>query len=184
MKLAQLIRAGWLIVLAFAASSCAVARVTVDSAAAGSPPTVRETVPVVMQLAFTPEDEEARARQELLEATRALDGTAVFFETGRAELSSEGKVKLRRVAEILRRYPSFRIRIEGNADERGASDYNYALGEKRAYAARDFLVGLEVHPEQVNCISRGETRPLAPSSTEESWKLNRRDDVVPVGDHQ
>ena len=186
MRLAQPTGARWMIALAtVAVTGCAVARVTVDSAAGGSPAAERQTQPVVMQLAFAPqEDEQDRARQELVSASRALDGTAVFFETDKADLSSEGQVKLRRVAEILRRYPAFRIRIEGNADERGGPEYNFELGRMRACNARDFLVSLKVSPRQVTCVSNGATSPVAPGGGEENWKLNRRNDVVPTGNSE
>ncbi|HCF60245.1 MAG TPA: hypothetical protein DFS52_19885 [Myxococcales bacterium] len=185
MKLAQPCAARRMIALAAAvmASGCAVARVTVDSAAGGAPAPTPEAVPMVMQLDFSPQQRDTeRARQEIIEASRALDGTAVFFETDKAELSNEGKVKLRRVAEILRRYPAFRIRIEGNADDRGAVEYNYDLGYRRACNARNYLVLLQVSPQQVTCMSNGEARPLAPGKTEDDYQLNRRNDVVPVTD--
>ncbi|MGI5862291.1 MAG: OmpA family protein [Myxococcales bacterium] len=185
MKLAQPCAARWIVALTAAvmASGCAVARVTVDSAAGGAPAPAPEATPMVMHLDFSaPENDTERARQEIIEASRALDGTAVFFETAKAELSDEGKVKLQRVAEVLRRYPAFRIRIEGNADDRGTEEYNYDLAYRRACNARNYLVSLQVNPRQVTCVSNGEAMPLAPGKTEVDRKLNRRNDVVPVTD--
>jgi peptidoglycan-associated lipoprotein len=188
MKFPQPNTARWAaaVVAALFASGCAVARVTVDSAAGGGTPAI-EPAPVVMQLDFSPNDggdERARAQRELVEASRALDGTALFFETGKADLSNEGKLKLRRVAEILRRYPAFRIRIEGNADERGNAEFNYDLGQRRACNARDYLLSLEIGPTQVSCRSLGESNPVAPGHGEDDWQLNRRNDVVPVQDKE
>lgn len=170
------------------ASGCAVARVTVDSGGnaktplaaqdAGQPP---QQMPVVMQLAFAPQENDlTRAQREIDDATRALEGTALFFETDKADLSKEGKVKLYRVAQILRRYPDFRIRIEGHADARGSASYNDELGQKRACNARDYLLSLQVDALQVSCVSFGKQRPLAPGNTAADHQLNRRNDIVPV----
>lgn len=172
----------------FLASGCAVARVTVDSGGnAKTPMATREAseprrqVPVVMQLAFAPQESDlVRAQREIDEATRALEGTALFFETDKADLSKEGKVKLYRVAQILRRYPDFRIRIEGHADARGTLAYNDALGQKRACNARDYLLSLQVDELQVSCVSFGKERPLAPGDSDADHQLNRRNDIVPA----
>ncbi len=64
--------------------------------------------------------------------------------------------------------------IEGHADERGTSEYNLALGEKRAQAVKDYLVGLGVSASRLSTISYGEERPLDPGHNELSWVLNRR----------
>lgn len=174
------------------ASGCAVARVTVDSGGNAKTPLAAQDarqsprqVPVVMQLAFAPQENDiTRAQREIDEATRALEGTALFFETDKAELSKEGKVKLYRIAQILRRYPDFRIRIEGHADARGSIDYNEELGQKRACNARDYLLSLEVNALQVSCVSFGKQRPLAPGNTAADYQLNRRNDIVPVQAHE
>ena len=169
-------------------SGCAVARVTVDSGGPAKGPAVaREEapaprqLPVVMQLAFAPQESELlRAQREIDEATRALSGTALFFETDKSELSKEGKVKLYRVAQILRRYPDFRVRIEGNADARGTIAHNDELGRRRACNARDYLLSLEVDALQVSCVSFGKERPLAPGNSAADHQLNRRGDIVPA----
>ncbi|MDR0965101.1 MAG: OmpA family protein [Myxococcales bacterium] len=177
-------------------SGCAVARVTVESGGAVRTPVAaneanqhqgprqapsQQQVPVVMQLAFAPQENEvARAQREIDEATRALEGTALFFETDKSDLSKEGKVKLYRVAQILRRYPDFRIRIEGHADARGTVAYNDELGQKRACNARDYLLSLQVDALQVSCMSFGKQQPLAPGNTAADYQLNRRNDIVPA----
>jgi len=163
-------------------AGCATATVRVDSNAAGTPAVTTEPTPVVMQLAFQPEETEACACHDLNEAMRSLATTSLFFETDKSDLSPDGKAKLRRVAEVLRRHPTFKVRIEGNADERGGETYNFVLAKKRACTARDYLIDLDVHPRQVSCESNGSAKPVVPGSGEENWKLNRRNDVVPV-DH-
>ena len=89
-------------------------------------------------------------------------------------------IPLGRVAQILRRYPDFRIRIEGHADARGTLAYNDALGQKRACNARDYLLSLQVDELQVSCVSFGKERPLAPGDSDADHQLNRRNDIVPA----
>ena len=141
-------------------------------AAAASP-----AQPVVLQLVFAPEDSQARAGVELMEAFAPTAGTSLFFETGQASLSQDGKVKLLRIGEVLRRYRTMRVRIEGNADERGPVDYNMELGARRAQAAKDYLLTVQVKPDQILLRTNGAQRPLAKGHDEDSWQLNRRDDV-------
>ncbi|MBI5544872.1 MAG: OmpA family protein, partial [Deltaproteobacteria bacterium] len=119
----------------------------------------------------------AQAGAELVTAIAPVEGTSVFFETGKASLSPEGRVKLLRIAEVLRRYPDLNVRVEGIADERGTATYNLELGARRAQAAKQYLISLQVRPEQVLLTSHGADRPLAPGHNEDSWQVNRRTDV-------
>ncbi|MBI4561821.1 MAG: OmpA family protein, partial [Candidatus Rokubacteria bacterium] len=82
---------------------------------------------------------------------------------------------LNRHAEWFRKNPTTLVLIEGHADERGTNEYNLALGERRAKAAKDFLVSLGISHPRINQISYGEERPACKESTEECWSQNRRD---------
>ena len=84
------------------------------------------------------------------------------------------KSSLEKNARELKNFPSVNIIIEGHCDERGTEDYNLALGEKRAKAARDYLVSLGVKSGRITIVSYGETRPFAYGHDESSWKQNRR----------
>ena len=77
-------------------------------------------------------------------------------------------------AAVLMDNPSVKIRIEGHCDSRGTEDYNLALGEKRALAARDYLVNFGIAQSRISVISYGEERPLDPAETEKAWAKNRR----------
>ena len=176
-------RIGWGL-LAIAASGlggCATNIMTVPGpqlAAASAPAAAQPAMqPVVLQLVVAPEGSQARAGSELADALAPVAATALFFETGQATLSPDGKVKLLRIAEVLRRYPTLKVRVEGNADERGAPDYNLELGARRAVAAKDFLLSVKVMPDQIILRTNGEERPLAKGHDEESWQVNRRNDV-------
>lgn len=102
------------------------------------------------------------------------------FEFDSSALDDDSQSKLRRTADWLNRPEnrSIRFRIEGNCDERGTDEYNLALGDRRANAARDFLIGLGVGAERIETVSYGESHPVDPGSNEEAWAKNRRDDFV------
>jgi peptidoglycan-associated lipoprotein len=74
----------------------------------------------------------------------------------------------------LRQNPIVRVSVEGHADERGTREYNQALGERRAQAARDYLLGLGISPARLLVVSWGKERPLDPGSGEQAWARNRR----------
>ena len=84
-------------------------------------------------------------------------------------------------AEAMRQFPDVRIRIEGHADERGTVEYNLALGERRAEAARAYLIDLGIDPDRMTTISYGEERPAVQGSNEAAWSQNRRDEFIPLG---
>ena len=91
-----------------------------------------------------------------------------FTSTGLVELTSGSRTTLERQAFWLRKYPNQTITIEGHCDERGTREYNLALGERRASAARDYLVAIGVDPARVSTISFGKERPVAFGSDEEA----------------
>ncbi|HRR25408.1 MAG TPA: peptidoglycan-associated lipoprotein Pal [Acidobacteriota bacterium] len=98
----------------------------------------------------------------------------VFFAYDSSELTDEAKAILEENSRWFRRYPNARIIIEGHCDERGTEEYNLALGDRRARAARDYLVQLGISPDRIETISYGEERPFALGHDESAWRLNRR----------
>jgi peptidoglycan-associated lipoprotein len=130
------------------------------------------------QKEMTPAEQyHAQGQADLDKALEQLRNVSVFFEFDSATLSKEAQEKLTTVADILVKHPELTVRIEGNADERGSEQYNLALGQRRADAARKYLDNLGVKKEQVTAISFGAERPKATGHDEEAWKQNRRDDV-------
>lgn len=103
----------------------------------------------------------------------------IYFDFDRYTLRDDARRVLDANAEILRSNLSMNIVIEGHCDERGTDEYNLALGERRAQAAREYLVRLGIDPSRISVISYGEERPVAPGHDEESWALNRRGEFVP-----
>jgi peptidoglycan-associated lipoprotein len=104
----------------------------------------------------------------------------IYFDTDRYNVDSADAATLQSQAQWLARYPSARVTIEGHADERGTRDYNLALGERRANAAKTYLVGLGVGAERITTVSYGKERPVALGSDESSWARNRRAVTVTV----
>jgi peptidoglycan-associated lipoprotein len=100
-------------------------------------------------------------------------GDRVFFAFDRSDISPEAQQTLQRQAEWLQRNPNVAVTIEGHCDERGTREYNLALGERRANAAKQVLLAAGVSPARVSTISYGKDRPVVPGSTEEAWAQNR-----------
>ena len=109
--------------------------------------------------------------QQDLEASA---GDRVFFAFDRSDISPEARETLTRQADWLRRYPNVTVTIEGHCDERGTREYNLALGERRAQAAKNVLVALGIPASRISTISYGKERPAVAGSTEEAYAQNRR----------
>ena len=100
-------------------------------------------------------------------------GDRVFYALDSSTLSPEARATLDRQAAWLARYPQVAVQVAGNCDERGTTEYNIALGQRRANAARDYLVARGVSSARISTISYGEDRPTALGSNEEAWAQNR-----------
>jgi peptidoglycan-associated lipoprotein len=100
----------------------------------------------------------------------------LYFEFDSDQLSSESTETLARIAKYLQAEDAARIVIEGHADQRGSSEYNLALGDRRAAVARDYLKRLGVEEARVDVVSYGEEKPAADGSEEEALSKNRRDE--------
>lgn len=105
-------------------------------------------------------------------------GGPIFFAFDSSELSDDSRRALGRLASELKRAADKSVTIEGNTDSRGTTEYNLALGERRAKAARDYLTRLGVDGSRVRIVSYGEERPAAMGETEEAFAKNRRDEFV------
>jgi peptidoglycan-associated lipoprotein len=101
-------------------------------------------------------------------------GDRVFYGFDRYDLTAAARATLERQAEWLQRYSNRRIVIEGHADERGTREYNLALGERRANAAKNYLVAVGVSPSRITTISYGKEQPAVLGATEAAWAQNRR----------
>jgi peptidoglycan-associated lipoprotein len=102
----------------------------------------------------------------------------VFFAFDSSEIEGDGQQALNTNAEILKKYPTWVITIEGHSDERGTAEYNLALGERRAVAARTYLVSLGVPADRLRTVSYGKEFPFDPGHDEGAWAKNRRAQFV------
>ena len=101
-------------------------------------------------------------------------GDRVFFDFDRSSVRADQRPVLERQAAWLAQHPQVQVMVEGHADERGTREYNLALGQRRANAARDVLVASGVAGARIQTISYGKDRPEALGSNEEAWAQNRR----------
>ncbi|HLB79034.1 MAG TPA: peptidoglycan-associated lipoprotein Pal [Dongiaceae bacterium] len=101
-------------------------------------------------------------------------GDRVFFDFDRYELKPDARAQLEKQAAWLRNYPQVTVTVEGHADERGTREYNLALGERRADAARNYLIALGIDANRIQIISYGKERPAVVGSDETAWSQNRR----------
>jgi peptidoglycan-associated lipoprotein len=116
----------------------------------------------------------ARQREAALAQMRATLAEMIFFDYDRAEIRADSRAILDRKARVLRDEPSVRIRISGHADERGSTEYNLALGSRRAEMVRGYLTGVGIQAARIEIVSFGEGQPLERGSSESAWSRNRR----------
>jgi peptidoglycan-associated lipoprotein len=124
-----------------------------------------------------PTGEDLKKKKEDLELKKLLADTVLHFGFDEATLTTADQTMLQEVASALRTRPWVAIRIAGHADERGTEEYNLALGQKRADAARSYLTALGVRDDQIDSVSFGEEAPAVDESNEEAWAWNRRDEL-------
>lgn len=102
----------------------------------------------------------------------------IHFDFDKYNIRADAASTLKDNASWLKSNPNKSIVVEGNTDERGSNEYNMALGERRAKAAKDYLVNLGVTVGNISTVSYGEERPVDPAHNEAAWAANRRDDFV------
>lgn len=126
-------------------------------------------------------DRAARDRTALMADITAM----VHFDYDRSEVRSDDMANLDRKAAILNANSGLRLRISGHADDRGSDEYNLALGNRRAAAAKRYLVSKGIADGRIDIVSMGEERPMSQGADEASWQQNRRDEfeVVAGGDN-
>ena len=118
--------------------------------------------------------------KETIEYLAAGVPDRVFFATNKSSLTSASRATLRKQANFLRKNKKLNVTIEGHADERGTREYNLALGERRANAARDYLMTYGISGKRISVISYGKEKPVNPKSPPISWSQNRRSVTVKV----
>ena len=112
---------------------------------------------------------------EVFESSMLKD---IHFDFDKYDVRPEDAEILKQNAALLAKYPTVKIQIEGHCDERGTSEYNLALGERRANSAKKYLVSLGIAESRISTISYGKEKPLDPGHNEEAWAKNRRDHFI------
>lgn len=159
----------------------AAAALLATGACASKPKPVEEAKPVevtkpveeVIETVKTDPVVDSKIAPGSLEDFRVNVGERVYFDLDQYRLDTEDQDILKRQAAWLASYPSVRVLIAGNADERGTREYNLALGERRANAVKEYLVSLGVSASRVDTVSYGKERPVVAGSSDQSWALNR-----------
>ena len=183
----MMMRTRWFVVVAIvallAAGACAkkkppVARPTTPPPAAGAnsgtrptpPEPVHEAVPVPAE----PLASDTLASSDIDAINKNSPFQPVFFALDQDTIDAPGQQALNNNAELMKKYPTWIVTIEGHADERGTAEYNLALGERRALAARNYLVSLGISADRLRTVSYGKEFPFEPGHDEASWSKNRR----------
>jgi peptidoglycan-associated lipoprotein len=166
----------------FLMTSCATKTQTVEEVTPAPPPgpseaELRAEREAEERAARERRDQERRMREEALarQEMEDFESENIYFDFDKSELTAEARAVLVKKAEYLKANRGYDVRIEGNCDERGTNEYNLALGERRAHAAKDFLESLGVSENRMSTISFGEEKPLDPRSGEDAWAKNRND---------
>jgi peptidoglycan-associated lipoprotein len=126
----------------------------------GAPPSAPRTAEPTLQQLFDREVKDA------------------YFDYDKADVRPDAREALTQTAQFLRSYPQIKVVLEGHCDERGSTEYNLALGDRRAAAAKQFLTSLGISADRVETVSYGKERPFCSASTEECYQQNRRGHFV------
>ena len=122
----------------------------------------------------TPPAEDAIASASLDDLNRNSPLKPVFYSLDNADVDQAGQQALQGNADVLKKYTTWQVTIEGHCDERGTAEYNLALGERRATAARTYLLSLGVSADRIKIVSYGKEFPFDPGHDEAAWSKNRR----------
>ena len=124
------------------------------------------------------------APQETSEQIINRDVKDIYFDYDKNDIRGDAQTVLQSDADVLKKVfsndPNITVRIEGNCDERGSAEYNLALGDRRAQAAKDYLVQLGVSADKLKTISYGKEKPVCTEATEDCYQRNRHDHFAPV----
>ncbi|HSU13361.1 peptidoglycan-associated lipoprotein Pal [Longimicrobium sp.] len=126
-------------------------------------------------------DRDRRAREAAVSTAREALTDIVFFQYDSDEITAEAERKLQTKASVLQSNPAVRLRIEGHCDQRGSTEYNLALGQRRAEAVRAYLVNLGIDGSRLATISYGKERPLEEGEDEDALARNRRAEFTVAG---
>jgi peptidoglycan-associated lipoprotein len=136
------------------------------------PPPAPAPAPPSTPRALTEEEVFSRKSVDQLNSERPL--TDAYFDYDKSDLREDGRASLQKDAEYLKKWSSVVVSVEGHCDSRGSSEYNLALGSRRATAVKDYLVSLGVAANRITVVSKGKEQPFCGDESESCWQQNRR----------
>jgi peptidoglycan-associated lipoprotein len=139
-----------------------------------TPQRVDDPLPVPVQ----PLGEDSITSKPIDDLNRESPLKPVFFALDSADLDAAGRAVTTANADILKRFSTWVVTVEGHCDERGTPEYNLALGERRAAAVKEYLTSLGIPATRIRTVSYGKEFPFNPGHTEEAWAQNRRGHLV------
>jgi len=142
-------------------------QITASGSGGSAQASVRVTVSAPAAAAPPPENQS----MDQLFAASVKDA---FYDFNKSDLRPDARAALTKTAEFLRAYPQLRVGVEGYCDERGSTEYNLGLGERRASAAKEFLVSLGIPADRLTTVSFGKEKQFCTEHNEECWQQNRR----------
>jgi peptidoglycan-associated lipoprotein len=148
--------------------------VTNPSTTATRPPAPPEPVTEPQPVPAEPIAGDTLASKDIDALNRDSPFQPVFYGYDQADVDAAGQQALNANAEMMKKYPTWVITIEGHSDERGTAEYNLALGERRALASRNYLVSLGIPADRLRTVSYGKEFPFDPGHDESAWSKNRR----------
>jgi len=156
--------------------SAELAKRRADSIAAAQADSLAKARALADSIARAAAADSAAAAARAGDEVRSMLATMIHFEFNKAEIQGADQSLLDQKIAILQKNPGLRIQIAGNCDERGSQEYNLALGNRRANAAKQYLVTHGIDAGRIETVSNGEERPLDAGHTEDAWAKNRRDE--------
>jgi len=156
--------------------SAELAKRRADSIAAAQADSLAKARALADSIARAAAADSAAAAARAGDEVRSMLATMIHFEFNKAEIQGGDQTLLDQKIAILQKNPGLRIQIAGNCDERGSQEYNLALGNRRANAAKQYLVTHGIDAGRIETVSNGEERPLDAGHTEDAWAKNRRDE--------
>jgi peptidoglycan-associated lipoprotein len=140
------------------------------------PPRAQQAPPPPAPRALSEDEVFSRKSVDQLNAERPVDD--VYFDLDKAEIRDDARGPLQKNSDWLKRWSSTQIAIEGHCDSRGSSEYNLALGSRRATAIKDYLVNLGVPATRITIVSKGKEQPFCNEENDACWQQNRRGHFV------
>ena len=154
---------------------------TVETPRTTPPPPPPPSAPPRDEAPRPPSEDELFARKSLSDLNAEKPLGDAFFALDSAQIGDEAKPVLQKDADWMKRWSSTKVMIEGHADSRGTSEYNLALGNRRAAAVRDYLTNLGVGADRLQIVSKGKEAPVCTEENESCWQQNRRGHLVITG---